>query len=84
MYFREIEAWKEKGLMREEEFKGEYQQLIKRIRIFSDSWITSSQVYDEGKSSNLIIQEYASLLVSEFYPYLTEQGKITYRNSFRA
>ncbi|MEM7515211.1 MAG: TetR/AcrR family transcriptional regulator [Bacteroidota bacterium] len=82
MYLREIEAWKEKDLMREEEYEGEYQQLIKRIRIFSDSWITSSQVYDEGKSSNLIIQEYASLLISEFYPYLTDEGKITYRNSF--
>ncbi|MEM8900562.1 MAG: TetR/AcrR family transcriptional regulator [Bacteroidota bacterium] len=82
MYLHEIDTWKEKGLMREEEFKGEYQQLIKRIRIFSDSWITSSRIYDEGKASSLIMQDYTGLLMSEFYPYLTEKGKTTYRNSF--
>ncbi|MEO1214429.1 MAG: TetR/AcrR family transcriptional regulator [Bacteroidota bacterium] len=65
------------GIMREAEYSGEYDQFIKRIRIFSDFWISSSEIYNSGDVEQ-IIEEHVQLFMNMFYPYLTEKGKISY------
>lgn len=62
------------GLMRTNEYEYEFENLITLIKIFSDHWIASSYIYDNfGKEEK--IEKYAYLLISFFYPYLTEKGK---------
>ncbi|MEO0899426.1 MAG: TetR/AcrR family transcriptional regulator [Bacteroidota bacterium] len=74
MYKELILASVDHGLMRKEEYKGEYDELIVRIRIFSDFWISSAGIYDKLPEKELV-RKYASLLMSMFYPYLTTAGK---------
>ncbi|MEM6629102.1 MAG: TetR/AcrR family transcriptional regulator [Bacteroidota bacterium] len=74
MYQEEIECLIGEGLMRGESYVGEYAQLIKRIRIFSDYWIASAQIYDQGEYQR-VLKEYVQLFMSIFYPYLTVKGK---------
>ncbi len=68
----------EKGIMRPPEFPGEYENLNDRIRVFSDCWIASSEVYNEPKTPETV-QHYHRLLVEFFYPYFTEEARIAYR-----
>ena len=60
--------------MRNELYKGEFEELIDRIKIFSDAWIPSSEIYDSG-SAEKIIQKYTQLFMGFFFPYLTEKGR---------
>ncbi|MEM6803651.1 MAG: TetR/AcrR family transcriptional regulator [Bacteroidota bacterium] len=61
-------------LIRSEEFEAEYEYLISLIKIFSDHWLVSSSIYDElGPEEKL--EKYAYLLMTFFYPYLTDKGK---------
>lgn len=69
----------EQGYMREQEYDNEYDFLIMTIKIFSDSWISSSEIY-ETISSQEIIEKYCSLFVKLFYPYLTAKGKNEFLN----
>jgi AcrR family transcriptional regulator len=61
-------------LLRSEEFIGEFDDLIVRIKIFSDHWLESSSIYDELPMEETI-KKYSYLLMQHFYPYLTENGK---------
>ena len=74
MYADIINLSIQNGLMREPEYQLEYEQLIKRIKIFSDHWISSASIYEQGEKHE-IIGEYSRLFMSHFYPYLTEKGK---------
>ena len=78
MYQEAISDAIEEGIMRKEEYAGEYEQFIKRIRIFSDFWISSSEIYNSGEIEE-IIEEHVQLFMNMFYPYLTEKGKSSYR-----
>lgn len=74
MYQSVIEQMVNNGLMRTNEYENEFDNLITLIKIFSDHWIASSNIYDNfGKEDK--IEKYAYLLISFFYPYLTENGK---------
>lgn len=77
MYQEVIQLSVKNGLMRTEAYPGEYAQFIKRIKIFSDHWISSSAVYEDLPLSELIY-EYSILLLSSFYPYLTAAGRIEF------
>lgn len=79
MYEDAIQDAIQVGLMRREEYRGEYDQFIVRIRIFSDYWIASSEIYDRAAPPELIAQ-HANLFMSMFYPYLTEEAKEDYLN----
>ncbi len=68
-------------LLRSEEYPEEYEQLIRSIRVLSDYWIASAEIYDQLPVPELIAR-YARLLLSMFYPYLTERGKQRYRHHF--
>ena len=62
------------GIMRPEAFSGEYQSLIERIRIFSDAWVSSSEIYDKNKTPVEIIEKYSKLFQNQLFPYLSEKG----------
>lgn len=74
MYREAISDAIQEGIMRKEEYAGEYEQFIKRIRIFSDFWISSSEIYNSGNIEE-IIEEHVQLFMNMFYPYLTAKGK---------
>lgn len=74
MYEAEIQKSVALKLMRGELYKGEFDELIERIKIFSDAWISSAEIYDSG-SAEKIIQKYTRLFMGFFFPYLTEKGR---------
>ncbi|MFZ1751410.1 MAG: TetR/AcrR family transcriptional regulator [Saprospiraceae bacterium] len=74
MYSIEIQKAVDQNLMRQELYKGEYDELIERIKIFSDAWIASSAIYDSTEKNN-IIEKYVKLFMGFFYPYLTDKGR---------
>lgn len=78
MYRGMIEELVSKGLMRKEDYPGEYLFLIERIRIFSDSWIPSTFIYGDLKDRQTVKRN-VHLLMDHFYPYLTTKGKKQYR-----
>ena len=63
-----------RGIMRPPEFEGEYENLTDQIRVFSDFWIASAEIYNEPKGE-ATVQRYHQLLVEMFYPYFTEQAQ---------
>lgn len=74
MYKQFIEDLIANDFLRNEEFEGEFDDLIIRIKIFSDHWLESSSIYDD-LSKDVKINNYAYLLIQHFYPYLTHVGK---------
>ncbi|MEM8763709.1 MAG: TetR/AcrR family transcriptional regulator [Bacteroidota bacterium] len=74
MYRSVIELMKAKKLIRSEEREDEFKDLITLIKIYSDHWLESSSIYDDGRRDEKI-RKYAYLLMSFFYPYLTDKGK---------
>src|SRR6056297_286265 len=74
MYKNIIRDMIERELFRSEEFENEFDDLIVRIKIYSDHWLESSSIYDE-LSKEKRIHKYSCLLIQHFYPYLTDKGK---------
>lgn len=63
-----------RGTMRAESYSGEHEALITRIRIFSDYWLSSAEIYDRG-SRSAIVERHARLFEDMLFPYLTDEGK---------
>lgn len=61
------------GVMRAPAFKGEYEGLNERIRVFSDFWIASAAVYNEPEETT--VDKYHNLLVEMFFPYFTKEAQ---------
>ncbi len=74
MYRVTINQAIEQGYMREQEYNNEYDFFILTIKIFSDSWISSSEIYETTPRQE-IIEKYSRLFVKLFFPYLTAKGK---------
>jgi len=74
MYRGVIEQMKSEKLIRSEEFNNEFDHLIALIKIYSDSWLVSSSIYDD-LSKEEMLDKYSFLLMTHFYPYLSEKGK---------
>ncbi|MGB0886904.1 MAG: TetR/AcrR family transcriptional regulator [Vicingaceae bacterium] len=72
MYEERINKMISEGLIRESKYYNEYFDLIKQIRVFSDYWLSSAQIYEEDLT--LSRKKYARLLLLMFYPYLTKIG----------
>jgi AcrR family transcriptional regulator len=67
---------KQAGLMRPEEFDGEYQRLYARMHILGDNWV-GMQPFWNMEGDNFV--RYAHGLLNEsIYPYLTKEGKKEY------
>lgn len=76
MYQEKIDTLVSENIMREQQFSFEYSSLIEQIRIFSDYWLSSAQVYETNP--NLCVKKYAKLFLLLFYPYLTKKGKVNF------
>ncbi|WP_165764763.1 TetR/AcrR family transcriptional regulator [Winogradskyella aurantia] len=74
MYKKVIGDMIASDLIRSEEFDGEFDDLIVRIKIYSDHWLESSSIYDD-LSKEEKINKYSYLLLQHIYPYLTDKGK---------
>lgn len=61
--------------LRKELYPNEYDFFINQIKIFSDSWIVSSQIYHTDLTKNQIIDLYADLFIKMWFSYLTDIGK---------
>lgn len=61
------------GIMRAPAFEGEYDGLNERIRVFSDFWIASAEVYNEPPEHT--VDKYHNLLVEMFFPYFTREAQ---------
>lgn len=73
MYEEKISKMIDENLIRKETYEKEYEHFITLIRVFSDYWVSSSQIYEENPQ--LSIKKYARLFLTYFYPYLTKRGK---------
>ena len=65
MYEEKINTMIAKNILKEELIKGESANLIQHIRVFSDYWLPSAQVYEVNV--NMSINKYAKLFLSLFY-----------------
>lgn len=74
MYERVFADAVERGVMREEAYQGEHESLVTLIRVFSDYWLSSAEIYDRGRKA-VIVARYAQLFEDVLYPYLTEEGQ---------
>ncbi len=61
------------GIMRAPAFEGEYDGLNERIRVFSDFWIASAEIYNEPPEHT--VEKYHNLLVEMFFPYFTREAQ---------
>ena len=61
--------------LRKELYPNEYDFFIDQIKIFSDSWIVSSQIYHTDLTKKAIVDLYADLFIKMWFPYLTDSGK---------
>ncbi len=75
MYREAIQKAVEQDYMRKEAYQDEYSNFIEHIKIFSDFWISSTEIYDNTDDKNKAIKKYAVLFVKLFFPYLTEKGQ---------
>ena len=66
------------GLMRKEEIKNEYQNLIRRMMILGDFWLASAEINRE-KMDKKQVGKYLEITIQVIYPYLTTKGKKEYR-----
>jgi hypothetical protein len=58
-------------VMRPPLYEGEYAVFIDQIRVFSDYWVASAQVYDAYRATS--VNKYVSLFLKLFYPYLKSE-----------
>ncbi len=75
MYREAIGKAVKDGYMRKELFENEYAYFIEHIKIYSDFWISSSEIYDTAANKDTIIKKYGLLFLTLFYPYLTKKGQ---------
>lgn len=73
MYQDKIEALICDELMKKPKHESEHSVLITQIRVFSDYWVSSAEIYEKNTENH--IKKYARLFLFLFYPYLTKKGK---------
>lgn len=80
-YLKAFDIAIRKGIMRPPEFELEYEHLVDTIRVFSDYWIASSEIYREP--SAIVVDKYHNLLTELFYPYFTKPAKAAFLSEKR-
>jgi hypothetical protein len=68
-----FELWTHEGLMRTEEFEGEFDNLYLRSSILGDFWLSSAMIQEELKAD--LVDKYNHIIFQNLYPYLTPKGK---------
>jgi len=74
MYKKKIDELIAEKILKPETHNNEYDKVIKQIRVISDYWLSSAQIYDANENPEQIIKSYSSLLKHLFFPYLTKTG----------
>lgn len=82
MYKDVIEKGIIQGNFRKELYENEYDFFIEQIKIYSDSWITSSQIYHSGSTKEDVIDHYVGLFIKMFVPYFTENIQTQFLKMF--
>jgi len=82
MYQDRIDVLIADKIMRKSLFPDEYTNLINQIRVFSDYWLSSAQVYETDPKTSTA--KYAKLFLFLFYPYLTEKGRLDFYDLLEA
>jgi AcrR family transcriptional regulator len=73
-----LQMWVEIGLIRAEEFEGDYANLYLRMHIIGDFWASTAYIKGELTSEKLL--KYCHASFQNIYPYLTQQGKEEFHN----
>ncbi|MEM1413400.1 MAG: TetR/AcrR family transcriptional regulator [Myxococcota bacterium] len=73
MYASAFSAAIAEGLMHAPAHPGAHDDLIAIIRVYSDYWLSSAELYD-ADDRGTVVSTYARLFVSLLRPYLTEKG----------
>lgn len=68
-----------KGVIRDEQIPGEYENLYRRIQILGDFWLAFAEI-EKAEITQETIHEYLMLIIQSIYPYLTKKGKQEYSN----
>jgi AcrR family transcriptional regulator len=68
-----FELWTHEGLMRPEEFEGEFDNLYIRSSILGDFWLSSAMIQQELTVD--LVAKYNHIVFQNLYPYLTPKGK---------
>lgn len=68
-----FELWTHEGLMRPEEFEGEFDNLYIRSSILGDFWLSSAMTQQELTVD--LVAKYNHIVFQNLYPYLTPKGK---------
>ena len=68
-----FELWTHEGLMRPEEFEGEFDNLYIRSSILGDFWLSSAMIQQELTLD--LVGKYNHIVFQNLYPYLTPKGK---------
>jgi len=63
-----------KGYLQQEEFTGQFDLLIEQMVVFGDFWMSEAEILLPGTREERI-KHYSRLFNSQFFPYLTEEGK---------
>ncbi len=74
MYADSIKEAVTQGYLRKEIYDNEYRFFIEHIKVYSDSWVTSSLIYEENAEETIVLK-YTDLFVRMFFPYFTEKGR---------
>lgn len=65
------------GILRTEDFPAEYQRLYERMNIMGDNWINAMELLRNEDPDRL--DYFVDLLFETLYPYLTDKGKLAYK-----
>jgi AcrR family transcriptional regulator len=68
-----FELWVHEGLMRPEEFEGEFYNLYLRSNILGDFWLSSAIIQQELTVD--LVDKYNHIVFQNLYPYLSPKGK---------
>ena len=71
----------QQGILKPEEIEGEHDHLFTRTQIFTDFYLSSIEITTGGVNDSHL-KSYLDLLMSSFYPYLTEKGKLEYLENY--
>ena len=64
-----------KNLLQEPTFINEHQFLIERMTDYGNTWLYASSLYEQNEITTIYIENQANILLSMYYPYLTDLGK---------
>ena len=70
-----LEMLRTKKLLQAPTFAKEHQFLIERMLDYGNTWLYASMLYEQKEINAAYIEHQANILLSMYYPYLTDLGK---------